>query len=56
MDVFDDSRLDDESALAGADPLLRSLAEAGARVRREAGDADDALRSAVAAAQGENRP
>jgi hypothetical protein len=32
---FDDSRLDDEAALAAADPLLRQLAEAGARVRRE---------------------
>ena len=32
---FDDSLLDDEAALAAADPLLRDLAEAGARVRRE---------------------
>ena len=32
---FDDSLLDDEAALAAADPVLRHLAEAGARVRRE---------------------
>ncbi|CAA9320007.1 MAG: Putative regulator of the mannose operon, ManO [uncultured Nocardioidaceae bacterium] len=32
---FDDARLDDEAALAAADPMLRRLAEAGARVRRE---------------------
>ena len=36
---FDESRLDDEAALRGAaTPLLRPLAESGARVRREAGD------------------
>ena len=34
--TFDDSRLDDPQALSGADPLLRRLAESGARVRREA--------------------
>jgi hypothetical protein len=33
--VFDDARLDDPIALAAADPVLRELAEAGARVRRE---------------------
>jgi hypothetical protein len=32
---FDDMRLDDPEALAAADPLLRRLAEAGARVRAE---------------------
>jgi len=42
--VFDDTLLDDPEALAGADPVLRSLAEAGARVRREA----DAAAAAVA--------
>lgn len=36
---FDESRLDDERALLGIDPLLRSLAESGARVRREAAEA-----------------
>jgi hypothetical protein len=44
---FDESRLDDESALAGADGLLRSLAESGARVRREAVDAAAAAIEAV---------
>ena len=39
VEPFDDSRLDDESALASADHALRPLAEAGARVRREAGEA-----------------
>ena len=39
---FDESRLDDERALARADALLRALAEAGARVRREAGEAAEA--------------
>ncbi|MBA3719776.1 MAG: hypothetical protein H0W95_05745 [Nocardioidaceae bacterium] len=34
--MFDDSALEDERALAAVDPLLRRLAEAGARVRREA--------------------
>ncbi len=33
--VFDDALLDDEAALAAADPVLRDLAESGARVRRE---------------------
>ncbi len=32
---FDESRLDDEAALATIDPVLRWLAETGARVRRE---------------------
>jgi hypothetical protein len=55
-EVFDDGRLDDEAALAGADPLLRSLAEAGARVRREAGSAAEALDEAVAVVSGDARP
>lgn len=33
--MFDDALLDDSTALAAADPVLRLLAEAGARVRRE---------------------
>ncbi|MFP5284044.1 MAG: hypothetical protein ACLGIF_11415, partial [Actinomycetes bacterium] len=33
--MFDDSWLDDRQALAAADPVLRRLAEAGARLRRE---------------------
>ena len=39
---FDESRLDDESALE-TDAALRHLAESGARVRRAAGDAAEAL-------------
>jgi hypothetical protein len=35
--MFDDARLDDADVLATADPTLRRLAEAGARVRLEAG-------------------
>lgn len=45
---FDDGLLDDEDALAAADPDLRHLAEAGARVRREAVSAADPLQAAVA--------
>ncbi|HOC12883.1 MAG TPA: SIS domain-containing protein [Propionicimonas sp.] len=40
MSDFDDSRLEDRGALAAADHLLRPLAEAGARVRREAASAE----------------
>jgi hypothetical protein len=61
--VFDDSRLDDEEALAAADPELRRLAEAGARVRREVGAAaelvaglgGEELPRAVVAAGAESR-
>jgi len=38
MSVFNDAWLDDQKALAGGDSILRRLAEAGARVRREAAD------------------
>src|SRR6478672_10100395 len=55
-EVFDDSRLDDEAALATADHVLRPLAEAGARVRREAGEAGEAIAEAVAKAAGDSRP
>ena len=54
--VFDDARLDDETALGSADELLRPLAEAGARVRRESAVAEEAIEAAVAAAAGEARP
>lgn len=40
---FDDSRLDDPESLRAADRLLRPLAEAGARVRREAAAAEGPL-------------
>lgn len=52
---FDESRLDDETALGAADLRLRTLAETGARVRREAGEAAGAITRAVAASQ-EGRP
>jgi hypothetical protein len=39
MAVFDDSLLEDTDALAGADPVLRRLAEAGARLRKETAEA-----------------
>jgi len=55
-DVFDDSRLDDESALASADHALRPLAEAGARVRREMSEAGEAIEEAVAKAASDSRP
>src|SRR5687767_14282589 len=44
---FDESRLDDEAALAQSDGALRHLAESGARVRREAGEAVEAIDEAV---------
>jgi hypothetical protein len=47
---FDESRLDDEAALAAGDVRLRELAEAGARVRREAAEAADGVAAAVATA------
>jgi hypothetical protein len=53
---FDESRLDDESALAAFDARLRALAESGARVRREAGDAAAAIDEAVASAREQARP
>jgi hypothetical protein len=55
-DVFDDSRLDDQDALSAADGTLRALAEAGARVRRESGEAAAAIDESVAGGSGETRP
>ncbi|MDO5285761.1 MAG: SIS domain-containing protein [Actinomycetia bacterium] len=40
MPDFDDSRLEDPAALAEVDPTLRHLAQAGARLRIESGQAD----------------
>ncbi len=51
MTWFDESRLDDESALATVDLRLRTLAESGARVRREGGEAAAATEEAVARAE-----
>jgi len=45
---FDESRLDDEQALATVDLRLRALAESGARVRREAGAAAEPIAEVVA--------
>ncbi len=48
MTWFDESRLDDTTALASADALFRALADAGPRVRRDATAAEPALRAALA--------
>ncbi|WP_323791650.1 SIS domain-containing protein [Nocardioides sp.] len=48
MAWFDESRLDDASALGAADLRLRTLAESGARVRREAGGASEVIAREVA--------
>jgi Bacterial phospho-glucose isomerase C-terminal SIS domain len=53
---FDESRLDDESVLAAHDLWLRTLAESGARVRRESGEAAAAIEEAVARAREQARP
>jgi hypothetical protein len=53
---FDESRLDDEAALASADARLRELAESGARVRREAAEAAEGVAAAVATARGADSP
>lgn len=41
--MFDDAWLEDQQALSSADVALRRLAEAGPRLRRELGEADDPL-------------
>jgi hypothetical protein len=43
MSIFNDSWLDDQKALAGADSILRRLAEAGARIRRETADSAEPI-------------
>jgi Bacterial phospho-glucose isomerase C-terminal SIS domain len=53
---FDESRLDDERALATADGRLRELAESGARVRREATEASAAVVLASTSGQEAIRP
>ena len=53
---FDESRLDDETALAQADATLRDLAGAGSRVRRESGATAEALEQAVETYTDEGRP
>lgn len=56
MSWFDESRLDDEVALGAADLRLRTLAESGARVRREAGDAAEAIADVVSRSRDQARP
>lgn len=56
MSWFDESRLDDEQALATADLRLRALAESGARVRREAVASASAMEIAVQRAEEAGRP
>lgn len=56
MTWFDESRLDDEGALAGADLRLRALAESGGRVRREAAEAAEAIDRAAVRATESGRP
>ena len=56
MTWFDESRLDDERALATIDELLRSLAASGARVRREAAGAAEPLAEATRRAAETGRP
>ncbi|MGB0099238.1 MAG: SIS domain-containing protein [Nocardioides sp.] len=53
---FDESRLDDASALAAGDGPLRVLAESGSRVRRAAEDARESVADAVRRAEGIARP
>ena len=53
---FDESRLDDESVLSAADLRLRNLAESGARVRLQAGEAAAATAEAVDRARELARP
>ena len=53
--MFDDSLLDDEAALRRVDLRLRHLAEAGSRVRRDAGCASEAVLGG-AERLGEGRP
>jgi hypothetical protein len=53
---FDESRLDDAATLEVGDSALRALAESGARVRRAAGDAAEAIAAAVARAEEFARP
>src|SRR6478609_3034722 len=53
---FDEARLDDEQALAGADVRLRWLAESGARVRREAAESATALDLALERPESSGRP
>ncbi|KRF30220.1 SIS domain-containing protein [Nocardioides sp. Soil805] len=56
MTWFDEARLDDEQVLAAHDLRLRTLAESGARVRRESHDASAATAEAIAGQVGMDQP
>lgn len=47
MSVFDETWLDDRQAWSGADAVLRRLAEAGARLRRESAESIDPINQLV---------
>ncbi|QBR91968.1 SIS domain-containing protein [Nocardioides euryhalodurans] len=53
---FDESRLDDEAVWQRVDGPLRALAESGARVRREVGEAAGAIADAVSRSEEQQRP
>lgn len=53
---FEESRLDDERALSSIDLRLRTLAESGARVRRESHDAEAATAEAIERDRSASRP
>ncbi len=53
---FDEARLDDAGVLEGVDVRLRTLAESGARVRREAHEAATATAELIARGLEESRP
>ena len=56
MTWFDESRLDDPEVWQRADERLRALAESGARVRREATEAAEAIDLAVGRSSEQQRP
>ena len=53
---FDEARLDDAGVLETADLRLRTLAESGARVRRESHEAATATAELIARGREESRP
>jgi hypothetical protein len=55
-DFFDDSVLDDPVILERIDPVLRSIAESGSRIRREAAEATEATDLAISSGVGTSGP
>ena len=53
---FDEARLDDAGVLETVDLRLRTLAESGARVRREAHEAANATAELIAQGRDDDRP